>query len=251
MSKCKDLVGNKYGRLTVISRNFEKQRELYNNKHINRAFWNCICECGNKVTVTSGNLKNRKNPTLSCGCLRNEVMHKQKNTKNIEWIFDEDIAIGIAIKGERFCIDKEDYPLVKDYCWRIDKYGYVVANRRDGSNKIIRLHDFIMMHNSKNTIVDHKNWDKTDNRKQNLRIATKSQNNINIKRKLNNTSGYTGVTYNKRTNRYIARISLNNKRIFLGSFKDINDAIEARHNAEIKLHGEWSGEINRKDYTKH
>lgn len=250
MRKPKDLVGKTYGRLTVISRNIDKQMEVYEKKHRNIVFWNCHCSCGKDIIVATGNLENKSNPTRSCGCLKEQSLHKQKNTKNIEWNFDNGFITGITLNGDKFYIDNEDYETVKDYCWRVNKHGYVVVNKRDGSNKIINLHRLVMGLNDEDILVDHKNWDKLDNRKSNLRIATKSQNNINIKRKSNNTSGYTGVHYNKKIGKYTARISKNGKRLFLGNFNTLEDAIKVRHKAEINLHGEWSGEINRKDYIK-
>lgn len=56
-----NLIGNKYGRLTVVS------FEGIHNRHTH---WNCECECGNKTIVTSCNLV--KGNTLSCGCLHKE-----------------------------------------------------------------------------------------------------------------------------------------------------------------------------------
>lgn len=98
-------------------------------------------------------------------------------------------------------------------------------------------------------IVDHINWDKSNNKKSNLRIATKTQNNINIKRKSNNTSGYTGVSVLK-NGKYKSSISINGKKYHLGTFDELKDAVKTRHKAEQILHGEWSGEINRKDFIK-
>jgi len=251
MSYTDDLIGKKFGKLLVISRNYDRQKELLSQNKGNKAYCNCLCDCGKKVVVSGSNLKNKSSPTRSCGCYAKEVKHRQKNTKCNKWIIKEDTTIGITSNGDKFYIDTLDYDLVKNYCWRIDKFGYVVANSRNGSNKIIRIHRLIMGATTNDTYVDHKNWDKLNNKRSNLRIATKSQNNINIKRKSNNTTGYTGVTYNKKFNKYCARISINGKRIFLGWFDDINDAIQARHKAELDLHSEWSGEINRKDYEKH
>lgn len=251
MSYASDLTGKRFGRLLVLSRNYDKQKEFFDAGKGYKAFWNCMCDCGNYTIVSSSSLRNKTNPTLSCGCYKKEIIHKQKNTKENQWVIDGETTIGITSSGDRFYIDTEDYTKVKNYCWRINKRGYVVANSRDGSNREIRLHRFVMNVTDKKIIVDHKNWDKTNNRKNNIRIATKSQNNINIKRKSNNTTGYTGVTFNKRIGKYCARISKNGVRTFLGYFDDINNAIEARHNAEINIHGEWSGEINRKDYIKY
>lgn len=243
--KAKDLTGMKFGRLKVISR---AENNLPNRKS-QRAFWVCQCDCGNTKIVESSNLINKASPTRSCGCLKNEILHKQKNTKNIEWIEYNDFIKGVTNRGDTFLIDKDDYVKVKDYCWRKDKHGYIVANSKNGKNQTIKLHRIIMDVDS-SKLVDHKNWDKSDNRKCNLRIATKSQNNVNIKLKSNNSTGYQGVTLNKVTNHYVARISLNGKRIYLGTFQTFEEAVKARRKAEIILHREWSGENNKHDYEK-
>lgn len=250
MSRAKDLTGKRFRRLVVISRNYEKQKELYDTKGVHKAFWNCRCDCGNNTIVTSSNLNNKKNPTTSCGCYAEEAQHKQKNTKENEWILNEKegYATGITCNGQKFLIDIDDLGKVKNYCWRIERNDYVIANSRNGTNKIIWLHRLIMNATNENVYVDHKNWNKRDNRKCNLRLATKSENNINIKRKKNNTSGYTGVCLNKRNNKYAARISKNGVRTFLGSFDSFEEAVIARHEAEIKIHEDWSGEINRNDF---
>lgn len=105
-----------------------------------------------------------------------------------------------------------------------------------------------MNENDKDIFIDHKDWNKTNNRKSNLRKVSKSENNINIKRKSNNTSGYTSATLNKCSGKYIARISINGKRIYIGTFDSFEAAVIARHQAELKIHNDWSGEINRKDF---
>lgn len=250
MAKAEDLTGRRYGKLVVLSRNFEKQQELYNSKGYQKAYWNCKCDCGNVAVVGASNLKNKTNPTLSCGCYFKEICHKQKNTKKNEWVLNnnEGIAIGMTTKGQKFYIDIEDYGIAEKYCWRLNKQGYIVANSRNGSNKIIWLHRLIMDIYNDEILIDHKDWDKTNNRKNNLREATKSENNINIKRKINNSSGYTGVNLNKNSGKYIARISQNKKRIFLGAYDTFEEAVLARHKAELEIHNEWSGELNRKDF---
>lgn len=249
MSYARDLIGKKFGRLFVVSRNYEKQHELFVNRGVQKAFWNCVCDCGNNKVVESSNLTNKQNPTLSCGCYALERRHKQKNTKDIKWFRDKDIVIGTTNAGKHFKVSLIDFEKVKNYCWRIDSRGYVVANSRDGSNSTIKLHRLIM-DTKPNDIIDHKDWDKTNNTRDNLRVATKSQNNINVKLKSNNTTGYPGITINQSGN-YIVRISYDGKRHYIGTYKAFHDAIIARRNAEIKYHAEWSGENNKHDYEKH
>ena len=251
MSYAKDLTGQRFGRLVVVSRNREKQNEFFKENGRQIAFWDCICDCGNTTTVKASNLKNKTNPTRSCGCYYNERVHAQKNTKENEWSFDGDVAVCTTSSGDKFKIDKSDYDTVKNYCWHMAKHrGYFTANSRDGTNRSLFLHRLILGISDCDMFVDHINWDKSDNRKSNLRVATKSENNTNIKKKSNNTTGYTGVTLNKHTNHYIARISKNGKRISLGTFEKFEDAVRARHEAEIVIHGKWSGELNRKDFEK-
>ena len=64
MGKTIDEVGNKYGRLTVLSR-------VGSNK-ANRALWLCQCDCGEQVIVIGKNL--RSGNTCSCGCIKKELM---------------------------------------------------------------------------------------------------------------------------------------------------------------------------------
>lgn len=60
-----DETGNRYGRLTVVSRADNTKRGL--------ARWNCVCDCGNKTVVIGNNLRNGN--TTSCGCRHNEGLH--------------------------------------------------------------------------------------------------------------------------------------------------------------------------------
>ena len=88
--------------------------------------------------------------------------------------------------------------------------------------------------------VDHINRDKTDNRIENLRAATKSQNGINSKMRRNNTSGHKGVSFCKVRNMWKASIKKDLKSITIGYFSDINTAAKARLDAEINYYGEFS-----------
>ena len=212
----------------------------------NKTIWKCKCHCGKEFFSTTNRLRNKT--VMSCGCMRGGA-GKTKNSKTNIWNFEENIAIGTTNKKEKFIIDIEDYEKVKNFCWRIDKFGYVVANSKNFLNLVIKLHK-IITNSNKDEIIDHINQDKKDNRKSNLRKATKSQNNSNIKRRSDNTSGYTGVKFENKTNKWKAQISLNNNRYHLGTFDTKEDAIIARNKAEIEIHKEFNGEIVRNDFTK-
>lgn len=77
--------------------------------------------------------------------------------------------------------------------------------------------------------VDHVNGSKLDNRRHNLRSASPTENRRNRPRRADNTSGYKGVNYNKRDQKFQARISVNGKSKSLGYYKT---AIEA-HTAYV------------------
>lgn len=86
--------------------------------------------------------------------------------------------------------------------------------------------------------VDHINRNKLDNRRVNLRFATSLEQQINIGLRSDNTSGFRGVCWCKRTNKFQSYIKLNGINHYLGRYTDIKHAIEARCNAEVKLYGE-------------
>ena len=91
-------------------------------------------------------------------------------------------------------------------------------------------------------VVDHINHDKLDNRKDNLRICSTRQNTMNQDVSKNNTSGITGVGWDKSSNKWIAYIKVNYRQITLGRFTNLDDAIQARMDAEIEYFGEYRNE---------
>lgn len=83
--------------------------------------------------------------------------------------------------------------------------------------------------------IDHINGDTSDNRIENLRIASQQENCKNRSQQKNNTSGNTGVTWNKASGKWQASISVDGKLKYLGIFTDKIDAIYARYWAEQGL----------------
>lgn len=121
-------------------------------------------------------------------------------------------------------IDSSDVDIVKYIKWRINCNGYVINN----SESTMFLHRRIL---GTNNMVDHINGNKLDNRKSNLRIVTKSQNQMNV--------NYKGV-YKKDNGKWCAKIKLNQKQLNLGTFDYEEEALYARWVAEKILFGEYA-----------
>lgn len=82
--------------------------------------------------------------------------------------------------------------------------------------------------------IDHINGDGVDNRLCNLRSVTGSENRKNRRLQSNNISGTCGVYWHKASGKWQAQIKVDSKYLHLGSFEDINDAVKARKEADIK-----------------
>lgn len=125
-------------------------------------------------------------------------------------------------------VDDDTYYDLTKYHWSINKENYV-KNKSLG-----RIHRYIMDYNGDN-IVDHINNNQLDNRKCNLRIATRQQNMMNKKSAKNSTSKYIGVSYDESRNKWVACIMINGKTKFLGRFDFEIDAAKARDEATKEL----------------
>ena len=89
-------------------------------------------------------------------------------------------------------------------------------------------------------VVDHINRNPLDNRKCNLRVCSQQQNTINRSLRNDNTSGKSGVTFNKRIGKWQANVYISGKRHHLGYFDNKEDAITARLEGEEKYFGEFA-----------
>ena len=141
------------------------------------------------------------------------------------------IPLGINAKDGYAIVDKE-YAYLADKNWRKTHYGYAIRSE----DKIL-LHRAITSANN-DEVVDHANGDPLDNRRVNLRLCTQGQNVKNQKVKKNNTTGVKGVCIMR--GKYVARIKVNYKNHWLGSFEKLEDAAKAYREAAIKYHGEFA-----------
>ena len=220
----KDLTGYVFNDLTVLSLD-----HVYKNGD---TYWLCQCKCGNTRVVNRYNLT--RNKITSCGC-QNVQWFKQN-----EYIETDDCIIGYTNNTHQpFYIDKEDFEKIKDYGWMENDDGYIVANGRHRfKTKFIRIHRLILGIYDKNIIIDYADTCPNNNRKDNLRIATRLQNQMNRKSNKNNKLGVKGVYLSH--NKYIASIEIDGQKIIIGVFDNLEDAKCARQNKEHELFGEFA-----------
>ena len=140
-------------------------------------------------------------------------------------------------KNGEFIIDLEDLPKVKYHKWRLS-YGHIVTGNNTKTKPTKHLHHLILDIDDPDIVVDHKDGNPANNRKSNLRICTQHQNTLNKVKISNNTSGYIGVSYLKDRHCWTAEIRYN-KRIHLGNYKQIEEAVYARYIAEVILFKEY------------
>jgi len=98
----------------------------------------------------------------------------------------------------------------------------------------------IPYHLRKEVLIDHINHNGLDNRKANLRLATRAQNSRNRRPVGRGSSKYKGVTYRKSDGVFIADIRAGRKRIYLGCFKSETEAAKAYDAGAKKYHGEFA-----------
>ena len=81
--------------------------------------------------------------------------------------------------------------------------------------------------------IDHTNHVKNDNRFSNLRDVTQQENHRNVPKSKRNTSGVVGVFWRKDSKRWRAQITIDNKKVNLGSYSKFSEAVDARKLAEV------------------
>lgn len=146
------------------------------------------------------------------------------------------ITFVYTVNKEKIIIDTADLEKIKDHYWSVNSQGYVITVI---NHKHKRLHLFLLG-KTKGYVTDHKNGNKLDNRKSNLRKTTLQLNVFNATVAKNNNSGRTGVSQvTKKTKiTWRARIMKDRKDISLGYHKTKEQAINARKKAELKYFGE-------------
>ena len=221
MGKIIDLTGKRFGKLLV--------KQFYGTSSSNRqAMWLCQCDCGREIIRNSTCLRN-KSITKSCGMPGCNNVYFEENGH----------IVGLTSKGERYLLDKENYSTICNFTWIRDiARGYIYA-RKTHSKRAIYMHHLII--NAPIGRIDHKNLNKADNRKDNLRICTVQQNSFNRRKNLGkHLSIYKGVTQNSKRNKYIAQIRKDDRIYRLGRYDNEIEAALAYNKAAIEFFGEFA-----------
>lgn len=140
-------------------------------------------------------------------------------------------------------IDESDLSNVLGRRWwahRVGRTWYVETKAADASGKrqTKRLHR-LLMNAAGDAEVDHVNGDGLDNRRCNLRLATHAENGRNRRLAVNNTSGYRGVTWRKKEQKWSAKIRHDRRTHWLGLFDSPELAAAEYQKAAERLFGEF------------
>ena len=150
-------------------------------------------------------------------------------------------------KGYQTIVDDEDYDSLIKHNWCYAD-GYAVrgeyTHHKNGktTHKTVGIHRYIM--NAPNGMeVDHRDGNKLDNRKQNLRICKQADNARNKSKLRNNSSGYIGVSWHKNNKKWGANARLNKKLYCLGYFSSAFEAAKVR-DSFVRVHFNGFGRLN-------
>lgn len=146
-------------------------------------------------------------------------------------------------KGYQAIVDDVVFEWINQFKWHVQETGtctYAASNFKflSGKAKVVLMHWLVLFGEKE---IDHINRNGLDNRMENLRACTHSQNIQNKSMDRRNSSGIRGVYFSKRHKIWEAEIYVNNQHIFLGSFPTKEEARIVRLKAAAEYHGQFAG----------
>lgn len=200
------------------------------------ARWICKCHACGRTKVYFGydirnlDLSRRHLRSIArcCGVAFSEVPESVPGAK---WL---------PLSGGMFAlVDNADFEEVSKFVWSaIGKEGYYYAARKPKDRPLVFLHRWLL-DAGESTTVDHINHNTLDDRRNNLRTASRNEQMQNRSKNRNNKSGFKGV-YQSREGRWKAQIGTAGKRVYLGTFQTAQDAAAAYDAAARRFFGEFS-----------
>jgi len=139
-------------------------------------------------------------------------------------------------KGKFAIVDDDMFEYLNQWKWHYVNSGYAYHSFKELNWKHIAMHRLIN-NTPEGFETDHINKNKLDNRKINLRTVTTSENQHNRSISKTSTSGVKGVSWHKRDRYWQSLIRINGKRIYLGSFKNIEEANKIYQETERRYYG--------------
>ena len=218
MGKKDNLLGNIYGRLTVIRDTGERGG--------GQVIWLCKCTCGSYTNVRAGNLKNGH--TTSCGCFR-QVASKE----NIKGTPTHSEAKNLV--GKKFGrltvleIDKCSSTRNRRYVCQCDcgnKHSVCGSNLKAGH---VQSCGCLNSETSKKVIKETHRWNEMNDEKESTRLSS-----LNSKLGSRNKSGTKGVSFDSTRKKWRAQLKFQGKTVFTKRFDTLEEAIKARKDAEEK-----------------
>jgi hypothetical protein len=208
-----------------------------------------LCHCGCGRTVAIVRVTDRPKQRVAGTPSRFIQGHAARHLRPIiEQPSDTSIRHIPLTRGLITVVDAEDFDWLNKWPWGAvgDMQGGCYAGRcrtvADGPGvSIILMHRFLLGLDGtdEDDEGDHRDGDRLNNRRSNLRPGPHAKNQMNRGRSKNNLSGITGVGYHKGRGRYRARIRVNGKEILLGYTTTIAAAASLRRAGEEKYFGEW------------
>lgn len=133
-------------------------------------------------------------------------------------------------------VDDEDFARVSQFSWHAVKGGrtYYATAHIPGKSRQIPMHRMILG-TPDGMVTDHINGNGLDNRRANLRACTHQENMLNQRKRITNTSGYPGISWDKKRKKWYTSISISGKNINFGRFDTLEEAIEIRLQVEEQV----------------
>lgn len=213
----------------IFTKEFLYQEHIINHKSILQI----AKETGHNNTTVQSYLMKYNIPIWTCHDNTNVYINNNDGTISVK-VYN---TYGVYI--DYFLIDENKEEYIKKYKWILVKDNIVKDRPRyrvvTGSHPSIILGRYLLDITDKNIVVDHIDNNPLNNLMSNLRAVNRVQNQMNHDLHCNNTSGFTGVSYDKNKNKWYAQIKYKKIVFNLGKYNNKSDAVFARYIAECIL----------------